>query len=192
MTSIKRYSLTLIIAAAIIIEVIGAVQYFMARSGVRNEVLDKAGRDMRESQRVALVKNEVETALKNAEHSIKLTLVNPETSYAVASRLIRVNPHIIGVGVAFLPNYFKEKGRHGLFMPYTYDDQPSIIKKGKRTGAPHIQTRIPDLDYTKRDWYHTAMGGECKWTEPYLGEGGINVLMCTYSRWCALCRCDDG
>ena len=25
------------------------------------------------------------------------------------------------------------------------------------------------------------MGGECKWTEPYLGEGGINVLMCTYS-----------
>ena len=113
MTSIKRYSLTLIIAAAIIIEVIGAVQYFMARSGVRNEVLDKAGRDMRESQRVALVKNEVETALKNAEHSIKLTLVNPETSYAVASRLIRVNPHIIGVGVAFLPNYFKEKGRHG-------------------------------------------------------------------------------
>ena len=181
MTSIKRYSLTLIIAAAIIIEVIGAVQYFMARSGVRNEVLDKAGRDMRESQRVALVKNEVETALKNAEHSIKLTLVNPETSYAVASRLIRVNPHIIGVGVAFLPNYFKEKGRHGLFMPYTYDDQPSIIKKGKRTGAPHIQTRIPDLDYTKRDWYHTAMGGECKWTEPYLGEGGINVLMCTYS-----------
>ena len=175
MTSIKRYSLTLIIAAAIIIEVIGAVQYFMARSGVRNEVLDKAGRDMRESQRVALVKNEVETALKNAEHSIKLTLVNPETSYAVASRLIRVNPHIIGVGVAFLPNYFKEKGRHGLFMPYTYDDQPSIIKKGKRTGAPHIQTRIPDLDYTKRDWYHTAMGGECKWTEPYLGEGGINV-----------------
>ena len=144
-------------------------------------MLDKAGRDMRESQRVALVKNEVETALKNAEHSIKLTLVNPETSYAVASRLIRVNPHIIGVGVAFLPNYFKEKGRHGLFMPYTYDDQPSIIKKGKRTGAPHIQTRIPDLDYTKRDWYHTAMAGECKWTEPYLGEGGINVLMCTYS-----------
>ena len=53
MTSIKRYSLTLIIAAAIIIEMIGAVQYFMARSGVRNEVLDKAGRDMRESQRVA-------------------------------------------------------------------------------------------------------------------------------------------
>ena len=37
MTTVKRYSLTLIIAAAIIIEVIGAVQYFMARSGVRNE-----------------------------------------------------------------------------------------------------------------------------------------------------------
>jgi chaperonin cofactor prefoldin len=181
MTQISRYSLTLIVAAAIIIEVLGAAQYFMARSGARNELLAKAQRDMQESQRVAMVKTEVETALKNAEHSIHLTLGTPETSYSIAARIIQVNPHIIGVGVAFIPNYYKDKGRHGLFLPYTYDDQPSIASKGKRTGKPHIRTHIPSLDYTQRDWYKTAMAGQRQWTEAYVGEGGLNVLMCTYS-----------
>ena len=181
MTQISRYSLTLIVAAAIIIEVLGAAQYFMARSGARNELLAKAQRDMQESQRVAMVKTEVETALKNAEHSIHLTLGTPETSYSIASRIIQVNPHIIGVGVAFIPNYYKDKGRNGLFLPYTYDDQPSVASKGKRTGKPHIRTHIPSLDYTQRDWYKTAMAGQRQWTEAYVGEGGLNVLMCTYS-----------
>lgn len=181
MTHIKRYSLSLIILAAIVIEVIGAVQYFMVRHGAQQELLAKAQRDMKESQRVAMVKTEVETALNNAEHSIHLTLDNPETSYSIASRIIQVNPHIIGVGVAFVPNYFKDKGRDGLFQPYTFDNQPSIVQKGKRTGAPHIQTRIPTFDYTQREWYKTAMEGKRQWTEAYVGEGGINVLMCTYS-----------
>ena len=181
MTQISRYSLTLIVAAAIIIEVLGAAQYFMARNGARNELLAKAQRDMQESQRVATVKTEVETALKNAEHSIHLTLGTPETSYSIASRIIQVNPPIIGVGVAFIPNYYKDKGRNGLFLPYTYDDQPSIASKGKRTGKPHIRTHIPSLDYTQRDWYKTAMAGQRQWTEAYVGEGGLSVLMCTYS-----------
>lgn len=181
MTQISRYSLTLIVAAAIIIEVLGAAQYFMARNGARNELLAKAQRDMQESQRVATVKTEVETALKNAEHSIHLTLGTPETSYSIAARIIQVNPHIVGVGVAFVPNYYKDKGRNGLFLPYTYDDQPSIASKGKRTGKPHIRTHIPSLDYTQRDWYKTAIAGQRQWTEAYVGEGGLNVLMCTYS-----------
>lgn len=181
MTQIKKYSLALIITAAIIIELIRAVQYYMARHGVKTEVVAKAQRDMQESQRVAMVRTEVETAIKNAEQSVRLSLVNPETSYCIALRIIKVNQHIIGVGVAFIPNYYKDKGRGGLFMPYTYDDEPSIAKKGKRTGTPHIQTQVPIIDYTKRTYYKTAMEGKSQWTEPYVGQGGINVLMCTYS-----------
>ena len=165
----RKYSLILVVVSAILLEAMGAAQYFMARNGAKREMLEKAQRDMQESQRVAMVKTEVETALKNAEQSIHLTLGNPETSYSIASRIIQVNPHIIGVGVAFLPNYYKDKGRNGLFLPYTYDDQPSITYKGKRTGDAHIQTRIPNLDYTKRDWYKTAMEGKRQWTEAYVG-----------------------
>ena len=182
MKPIKRYSLTFIIAAAIIIEVIGAVQYFVVLHGTKQEMLAKARRDMQESQRVAMVRTEVETALKNSEHSFYLALVNPETSYSIASRIIQVNPHIIGVGVAFIPDYYKDKGKNGLFLPYTYDDQPNISNKGKRTGSLFLRTQqMVNFDYTQRDWFKTAIAGKSEWTEAYVGEGSNNVLMCTYS-----------
>lgn len=181
MTQVSKYSLALIITAAIIIEVLGGVQYFMARNGAKQEMLAKAQRDMQESQRVAMIKSEAETALRNAEQSIHLTLGTPETSYSIAARIIQVNPHIIGVGVAFIPNYFKDKGRDGLFLPYTYDYQPSVVLDGKRTGSPHIRTSLLTFNYTERDWYKTAMAGKRQWTEAYVGEGDLNVLMCTYS-----------
>ena len=92
MTQIRKHSVALIVTAAIIIEVIGAVQYFMVQYSAKQEVLAKAERDMQESQRVASVRTEVETAINNAEHSICLTLGNTETCYAVASRIIKVNP----------------------------------------------------------------------------------------------------
>lgn len=182
MKPVKRYSLTLIIAAAVIIELIGAVQYFVVLNDTKQEMLAKAQRDMQESQRVAKVKTEVETALKNAEHSFYLALVNPETSYSIASRIIQVNPHIIGVGVAFVPDYYKDKGKNGLFLPYTYDDQPSITRQGKRTGSVFLRTQqVVNFDYTQRDWFKTAIVGKSEWTEAYVGEGSNNILMCTYS-----------
>jgi hypothetical protein len=182
MKPIKRYSLTFIIAAAIIIEVTGAVQYFVVLHDTKQEMLAKARRDMQESQRVAMVRTEVETALKNSEHSFYLALVNPETSYSIASRIIQVNPHIIGVGVAFIPDYYKDKGKNGLFLPYTYDDQPNISNKGKRTGSLFLRTQqMVNFDYTQRDWFKTAIAGKSEWTEAYVGEGSNNVLMCTYS-----------
>ncbi len=169
------------ITAAIIIEALGAVQYFMAKHGAKQEVMAKAQRDMQESQRVIKVKTEVETALKNAEQSIRRSLSNPETSYCIASRIIMVNPHIIGVGVAFVPGYYSAHGKDGLYLPYTYDDQPSIVKRGKRTGNPRIQTRLLPFDYTTREWYRSALAGVGQWTDPYVGEGTLHVLMCTYS-----------
>ena len=181
MKNVKKYSISLIVTAAIIIEVLGAAQYFMARNSATRELLAKAQRDMQESQRVAKVKTEAETALLNAEQSIHLTLGTPETSYSIAARIIKVNPHIIGVGVAFIPDYYKNKGKGKLFMPYTYDYQPSVVLKGKRTGDPHIKTSIMAFDYTERDWYKTAMEGKRQWTEAYLGAGELKVLMCTYS-----------
>lgn len=181
MTNIRKYSIALIIAAAVIIEVMGAVQYFMATYGVKRELLAKAERDMEESQRVAIVKTEVETALKNAEQSIRGSLVNPDTIYRIGASIIKLNPHVVGVGVAFVPGYYKDKASKELYLPYTYDDQESLTTKGKRTGKPHIKTNIPNFDYTTREWYRSAMAGQRQWCSPYLGEGGINVLMCTYS-----------
>ena len=49
----KKYYLILVIAAALLLEVMGAVQYFTATYGIQNELLDKANRDMEQNLRVA-------------------------------------------------------------------------------------------------------------------------------------------
>lgn len=181
MTKIKHYSLALIITAAIIIEAIGAVQYYMARRSATQEVLAKAARDIKESQRVASVKSEVETVINNTEQSIREALATPDTCYRISARIIKVNPHIVGVGVAFIPNYHKGKGRDGLFLPYTFDDQMSLSTKGRRIGMPHINTKIADFDYTQSQWFKSAMDGKRQWSDAYVSESGMGILLCTYS-----------
>ena len=52
----KKYSLALLIAAAIALELMGAVQYFMAHQGVESELLAQAQRDIKDNQRVTAVK----------------------------------------------------------------------------------------------------------------------------------------
>lgn len=42
----KKYSLMLVIVAAILLEVMGGAQYFLATYGTEAELLDKASRDL--------------------------------------------------------------------------------------------------------------------------------------------------
>lgn len=178
----KKYSLILIITAAVIIEAMGAAQYFLARNGAKQEVLTKANRDMAESQRVAASKAEVESAVRNIEESIREELDTLEGCYQVLSRLIHLNPHIVGAGVAFIPNYYKDQGQGRLFAPYAYDDQPSVVSEGKKREKPHVQTRLLSFDYTQREWYKGATEiGISLWTRPYVDEGGPGILMCSYA-----------
>ena len=46
----RKFSLILIVAAALLLEAMGAAQYFLATYGTEAELLEKAERDMEESQ----------------------------------------------------------------------------------------------------------------------------------------------
>ena len=94
----KKYYLILVIAAALLLEVMGAVQYFTATYGIQNELLDKANRDMEQSLRVANVKGEVESALRNIYNAVAMSIDNPKGYYSIAAGLVKNNPHIVGAG----------------------------------------------------------------------------------------------
>ena len=64
----------MIIAAAILLEVMGAAQYVMATYGTESELMSKANRDMEKSQSVAAVKSEVESALRNIHKAAEMSL----------------------------------------------------------------------------------------------------------------------
>lgn len=177
----KKYSLLMIIAAAILLEVMGGAQYFMAVYGTEAELLDKAGRDMEQSQRVATAKGEVESALRNLRSVVELSIDNPKGYYRIAAGIVKNNPHIVGAGVAFQPDYFKSKGLSRLYAPYVYDRQPAVKLKKERTGEPLLTATLLPFDYTDREWYKQPLAnGKSLWTQPYVDQGGTHIIMCTY------------
>ena len=177
----RKYSLVFIVAAALLLEAMGAAQYFLATYGAEAELLGKAERDMKESQRVAAVKSEVETALRNIKSAVEMSVDNPKGYYRIAAGLVKNNPHIVGAGSAFRPDYYKSKGLAKLYAPYVYDRQPDIKNKKKKTTAAMVTATLLPFDYTTREWFSkTIEDGNSMWTQPYLDQGGTHIIMCTY------------
>ena len=177
----KKYYLILIVAAALLLEAMGAAQYFTATYGIRNELLDKANRDMEQSLRVANVKSEVESALRNIYNAVAMSIDNPKGYYSIAAGLVKNNPHIVGAGIAFRPDYYKSKGLESLYAPYVYDRQPDVAAKKKKTTNPILTAELLPFDYTTREWFMNPMeDGKSLWTQPYVDEGGTHIIMCTY------------
>ena len=177
----RKYTITLILAAFVIIEVLGAVQYFMARNGVRQEMLLKAEHDMAESQRVATIKAQVESAVRNILPNVKKAVEHPEMFQRLTAQLVVNNPNIVGAGVAFRPRYYADRGTEkGLYAPYAYDTRPEAeLSSGK--GKPSVNFGGLTFDYTDREWYQKPLAdGNSLWTQPYVDKGGTHILMCTY------------
>ena len=181
MTTIKKYTILLMVAAAVIIELIGAVQYFMAEAGVERELLAKAERDMKESQRIATVRVQVQTAVHNVLSDVTNSLTNPEKFMRITAQLVANNKNIVGAGIAFKPNYFPGRGNHSLYAPYAYDINAEADLNVDRRGKPNVKCSELNFNYIKREWFIKPMGdGKPLWTQPYVDQGGSHILMCTY------------
>lgn len=177
----RKYSLMLVIVAAVLLEVMGGAQYFLATYGTEAELLEKASRDMDQSLRVAAVKSEVESALRNIVNEVEASIETPNNYYRIANRLVINNPHIVGAGVAFSPDYYKQQGKGRLYAPYVYDRQPDVTLKKKKTAAPMVTSILLPFDYTDREWFNKPIAdGKSLWTRPYVDQGGTHIIMCTY------------
>lgn len=177
----RKYILLLIFAALIIIEVLGAAQYFMVRSSFRHEMLAKAERDMVESKRVATTKAEVESAVRNILPDVQKAVENPDLFRGLTAQIVANNTNIVGAGVAFKPDYYPDRGNEErLYAPYAFDTRSEAeLTSGK--GKPNVNFNNLGFDYTDREWYQRPMTeGISLWTQPYVDKGGTHILMCTY------------
>lgn len=181
MTNIVKHSLALIITAVFVILTMGAAQYFMAQYGVKKEVLAQAERDMQESQHVAIVKTEVETAVRNILPDVQSCLNEHDKFMKITTHLVANNPNIVGAGIAFKPNYFKNLGKNGLYAPYAYDNRPEAELTASTKTKPNVKSDVLGFNYIQREWFVKPMAdGTSLWTKPYVDKGGTHILMCTY------------
>ena len=164
-------SLLLIIVAVITLEATAVIQYYFSLKGIREEAIMRAENQLEFTRgRIMGVANQAEAAVRNSIWIARWCLDVPDSLQVVARRVVEDNPVVMGSTVALVPGYYSE---HPLFAPYACWDNDEIVIKTLAT---------EEYDYPAQEWFTKPLElGEGYWSEPYIDEGGGNVLMTTYS-----------
>ena len=166
-----RAGFLLIVVAILTLEVTGIIQFVYSAKGIKEEAQKRAETQL-ESTRFQImdVVNQTEAAVRNNVWLTQFCLDMPDSLFRVSQRLVQDNPVVIGSTVAMVPGYNK---RHPLLSPYVCRVEDGMELKSLAT---------EEYDYPSQEWFVKPMELEKGyWSEPYVDEGGGEVLMTTYS-----------
>jgi len=164
-------SLTIIITAAILLELFSAVQYSYTHKLLEDELVQRAESEL--SSKLIMTRNSlnmVENSLRGHVWDIQRNISHPDSMFSLSEQVLRSHPNMLGCGIAFVPNYFPQKGR--LFEPYAYwkDGEIDFFQSGERH------------DYTQSPFYKTVFEkGVPMWTEPYVDDVTSHKIV-TYAK----------
>ena len=166
-----RAGFLLVVVAILTLEVTGIIQFVYSAKGIKEEAQKRAETQL-ESTRFQImdVVNQTEAAVRNNVWLTQFCLDMPDSLFRVSQRLVQDNPVVIGSTVAMVPGYNK---RHPLLSPYVCRVEDGMVLKSLAT---------EEYDYPSQEWFVKPMELEKGyWSEPYVDEGGGEVLMTTYS-----------
>ena len=148
----------IIIAAAILLQGILAVQYYYTRSLLADELEKRAESEI--TMKAIIVKNTLnlaENSLNGHIWDLKRNLLHPDSSYNVMELVLKSHPNLTGCWVAYVPNYFPEKGR--LFEPFVWWDHGEI---------KHAEIAAEGRDYPQNSYYTAVYASDTPmWTDLY-------------------------
>ena len=161
-----------IIVAAVLSQVVNALQYVYTRRNIRKQTTENIYKNMVKLQRTAKLQTSVESAVEATMGEVNVNLNDPDHFYGITSRLVSHNDYIVGSAIAMRPGYYPQKDK--LFAPFAYPE----TKNGK--GQPRV--KLLPYDYTQQEWYATPFRKDsAMWTEPYFDKGGSELLIRTFS-----------
>ena len=164
--------LTLIIVAALLVELTSGLLYYSAQDIIHKTVEKLIEREM--NAIYLCIRNKlakVEVTVENMSWVVADGLDEPEWMYSITKKLVENNPAIMGGTVSFTPNYFPQKGRW--FEPYAVRRPDGTIETMQLGSANH--------DYTQMEFFKGPIekNGGC-WCEPYYDEDGAKAMVTTY------------
>ena len=116
--------------------------------------------------------DKVEVSAVNNLAEIQENLGSPEEVLDALEKELILNPHILGYGVGFNPDYYPEKGRW--FEPYVARRDHGQIER--------LQIGSDQHDYLNAKWFReTLETGKSQWSDPYYDEAGAKTILCTFS-----------
>ena len=166
-------SLAVIVAAALLLEVTTGILYYSAQDIIQQNVERIIQREMNALN--LCIQNKlakIEVTLDNMSWVVGRDLEEADWMFEITEMLVKDNPVITGNAIAFVPNYYPEKGRW--FEPVTLRKADGSIESKQVGSASH--------DYTKSEFYTVPMATDsCIWSEPYMDVDGSRVEVTTYS-----------
>ena len=165
-------SLVNIIAAALLVELVSGVMYYSAQNIIHKTVEKLIEREM--NAIYLCIRNKlakVEVTVDNMAWVVADGLDEPEWMYDIAQEMVKQNPSFWGSGIAFVPNYFSNKGK--FFEPYA-------VRRGQDSIVT-MQLGKPGDDHTQDEYFRVpATQGKAHWSEPYLDIVGAKKIITTY------------
>ena len=165
--------LMLVLVAAVTLEATSLIQFFFSQNAIRQEAALRAESEL-ESTRLEILNviDQAESAVRNNIWIARWCLDFQDSLSLVTSRLVSDNPVVMGSTIALVPGRFR---RYPLCAPYSYQEpgRDSVLTKSLAT---------PEYDYPSQEWFTKPIELEDGyWSEPYVDEGGGDVLMTTFS-----------
>ena len=166
-------SLTVIILAALLLELTTAILYYSAQNIIQQDMERVMLREMNALN--LCIRNKlatVEVTLNNMSWVVGRDLEEADWMFEITEKLVKENSVINGSAIAFVPNYYPKEGRW--FEPSTVRKADGSIENKQVGSANH--------DYTKSEFYTVPMATDsCIWCEPYMDVDGSQVEVTTYS-----------
>ena len=168
----ENIPLTLIIGAALLLELTTGVMYYSAQDIIQRTVEKLTVSEM---NNIYLTINNkltrIEVTVDNMSWVVTDGLDEPEWMYSITRRLVEKNPSILGSTVSFVPNYFPEIGHW--FEPYAVRRDDGTIDTMQLGSATH--------DYTQMEFFTAPIAKNTGyWCEPYFDKDGARAMVTTY------------
>ena len=163
----------LVVVAAATLEITGLIQYYFSQRGIREEATHRAESQLELTKlKIIDIVDQTEVAVHNSLWLAQWALTLPDSLWAVSRRMVEENPVIVGSTIALVPGYDK---KHPLFSPYCF-------QAPGETAIRVSSLATEEYDYPSQEWFTKPLElGEGYWSEPYVDEGGGDILMTTYS-----------
>ena len=168
-----RLSRSVVITVLVIMSIISVLVFYVTFSGML--VYSRAYySDMTEKTQgnMAVLMSKVEVSAENIIDELSWHLTTPDLALSTLQYELNTNRHLYGCGIAFLPDYYPEKGRW--FEPYALNGSKGIIARDIGS-ATH--------DYFSAEWYNRGLtSSDGVWSNPYLDDEGAKTVLCTFAR----------
>lgn len=163
-----------IIMAALLLELVSAVQYVYTHNMFEAELDKRAESDL--TMKALIIKgmlNVMENTLHSHLWDAKHNINHADSMFEATKRIIMTNPKVKGSYMAFKPYFYPEKDR--LFEPYAFRDGEEILVKQLAGENGHDYTLHPEYKKILRE-------NAPSWSDPYdyTDNGVVNQLI-TYS-----------